>query len=57
MKSLRVVAETRPVRYPVRAEVNRVVKHGRVKWVDDAGGEGRETVRELLLCPRCSTQV
>lgn len=54
IKSLRVVAETRPVRYPVREAVNRVSKKGRLKWVDDAGGEGDETVRELVLCPRCA---
>lgn len=52
----RAVIETRPVKYPVRKEVNRArhPRTGRLIWVDDAGGEGHETVRELALCARCS---
>lgn len=51
---VRVVAETRARLYPVRAEANHVKKRGRLTWIDDAGGEGREIVRELTLCPRCA---
>lgn len=50
---VRVVAETRVRQYPFREKVNAVNKRGRLVWVDDAGGEGREVVRELVLCPRC----
>ena len=52
---LREVVETRVKLYPVRAEVNHVMKRskGRKVWIDDSGGEGREIVRELQLCARC----
>ncbi|MFT3710968.1 MAG: hypothetical protein QM817_25360 [Archangium sp.] len=52
----RVVVETRPVTYPFRKEVNRArnPKNGKLVWVDDEGGEGHETVRELALCARCA---
>jgi hypothetical protein len=50
----RAVVETRPVRYPRRERVNRARdKRGRLVWLDDEGGEGRETVKELALCARC----
>jgi hypothetical protein len=52
----RVVVETRPVTYPFRKEVNRArhPRSGRLIWVDDEGGEGHETVRELVMCARCA---
>lgn len=53
MSPRRVVVETRTVMYPFRKEVNRAHKRGRLVWLDDAGGEGRETVREMNLCARC----
>ena len=54
---LREVVETRVKLYPVREEVNRVKNKRKNKyvWVDDAGGEGREIVRELRLCARCKS--
>lgn len=52
---LRAVAETRVKLYPVRERANHVMKRGKRVWVDDAGGEGREIVRELALCARCHT--
>lgn len=51
---LREVVETRVMLYPVREKANHVRKRGKLVWVDDAGGEGREIVRELSLCARCS---
>ncbi|MBL8912356.1 MAG: hypothetical protein JNM17_16815 [Archangium sp.] len=53
----RTVVETRPVKYPVREKVNRArhPRTGRIIFVDDHGGEGHETVRELALCARCAT--
>ena len=50
---LRAVTETRVKLYPVREAANHVMKRGKLVWVDDAGGEGREIVRELALCARC----
>lgn len=52
---LREVVETRVKLYPVREKANHVMKRGKLVWVDDAGGEGREIVRELSLCARCRT--
>lgn len=49
----REVVETRVKSYPVREDANRVMKRGKRVWVDDAGGEGREIVRELSVCLRC----
>ena len=53
---LREVVETRVKLYPLRKEVNHVKKRGKLVWVDDAGGEGREIVRELSLCARCKLE-
>ena len=50
---VRTVEETRVKLYPLRKEAFRVMKKGKLVWVDDAGGEGREIVRELRLCARC----
>lgn len=52
---LREVVETRVKLYPVREKANHVMKRGKLVWVDDAGGEGKEIVRELSLCARCLT--
>ncbi len=49
----REVRETRVKLYPVREKANHVMKRGKLTWVDDAGGEGREIVRELSVCARC----
>lgn len=53
---LRAVEVTRVKLYPVREKAFRVMKRGKLVWVDDAGGEGREIVRELVLCARCHAQ-
>jgi hypothetical protein len=52
---LREVVELRVKLYPVRERANHVMKQskGRLVWIDDAGGEGKEIVRELALCARC----
>jgi hypothetical protein len=54
----RAVAETRVKLYPVRLRANHVMNRqkGKLVWVDDAGGEGKEIVRELALCARCATK-
>lgn len=54
---LREVVETRVKLYPVREKANWVMnrRKNRFVWVDDAGGEGKEVVRELALCARCKT--
>lgn len=53
----REVVETRVKLYPIRKRANYVMKQlkGKMMWIDDAGGEGREIVRELSLCARCLT--
>lgn len=54
----RVAVRMRPASYPVRSEVNRVVRlvNGRhkAKYTDDPGGTGAEVVREVIACPRCA---
>jgi hypothetical protein len=55
----RLVVETRPRKYPFRREANLVVRlndNGKKKEyrIDDPGGAGRETVRELVVCPSCA---
>ena len=54
---LREVVETRVKLYPVREKANWVMnrRKNKYEWVDDAGGEGKEIVRELALCARCKT--
>ena len=53
----REVVETRVKLYPVREAANLVWNSRKRKlvWIDDAGGEGREIVRELALCARCKS--
>jgi hypothetical protein len=53
-KAYRIVLETRFRRYPARADVNRVVKEGKVHYTNDPGGQGREIVHEALVCPDCA---
>ena len=51
-----VVVETRPRVYPWREEAQRAVfRGGRLHKPkhDDAGGRGRETIREIRVCPPC----
>jgi len=50
---LRKVTLSRPVRYPERPDVNRRIVKGRIRWSDDPGGFGVETVREVLVCKPC----
>jgi hypothetical protein len=48
-----VVVERREHRHPARKEVNRVMKRGREKVVDDPGGVGMQIVREQRVCLAC----
>jgi hypothetical protein len=52
----RVVIETRYKRYPVRPKAWRVKHEGKIKFMDDPGGEGYEIAREVLVCPACAAQ-
>jgi len=54
----KVVIETRPVRYPFRKEIQACWKFddkGRYRYMktNDAGGMGRECVKEVIVCPDC----
>ena len=51
--SLREVVVTRAKSYPHRNKVNRIRIEGKVRLWDDPGGEGREIVREITVCPDC----
>jgi hypothetical protein len=55
----RIVVETRAVKHPKRAEVHWHPPRagGKGKWVDDPGGEGTQTVRELRACEQCAAKV
>jgi hypothetical protein len=52
------VVRTRTVRYPFRADVNRVVKlvngKRKVTRTDDPGGTGSAILTERLACPQCA---
>lgn len=51
----RVVIETRLKRYPLREKVHKKInKEGKLVYVDDPGGIGYETVREIIVCPDCA---
>jgi hypothetical protein len=56
VESHRVVVETREVQYPFRNGANRPApwKSTKNERIDDRGGRGRETVREVIACPRCA---
>lgn len=55
----RVVVETRRVDYPYREKVHWHPPKGgeKGKWVDDPGGTGVETVRELDVCAECAARL
>jgi hypothetical protein len=60
--SVRVAVATRGKSYPYRPGANRVVRPDangkpKVKFIDDAGGVGREAVREVVACPGCAARV
>jgi hypothetical protein len=56
----RLVAETRPTRYPFRNQVNRVVRlvngKRKIQYTDDPGGEGQCILREVNACPACASR-
>ncbi len=56
----RLVVRTRPVKYPCRREVNRVVRlvkgKRKERLTDDPGGSGQTIVREVLACPACAAR-
>jgi hypothetical protein len=56
----RVVTHQRRVVYPFRSKVNIVRELGengrrRERFTDDPGGEGLETVREVVACASCAS--
>ncbi|MBX3451357.1 MAG: hypothetical protein KF777_17450 [Planctomycetaceae bacterium] len=57
-KAHRLTVETRPKIYPLRKEVHRHAwtdyeRRYHSSWLDDPGGRGRETVREIVVCQAC----
>jgi hypothetical protein len=52
--ALRIAVETRVRHYPTRPKAHPVRRQNKIEWVDDAGGEGVEIVREALACPACA---
>ena len=60
-KSVRVVACVRKVNYPFRENVHRLRRPNhrgipKIKFVNDPGGSGHETVQEIIVCPSCAGQ-
>jgi hypothetical protein len=52
----RQVVRWRPRSYPVRPEAyRRRSPAGKMVWVADPGGEGREIAAERQVCPRCTS--
>jgi hypothetical protein len=50
--------QTRQKIYPLRKEVHRYARTDyerryHLNWLDDPGGRGRETVREIVVCETC----
>jgi hypothetical protein len=59
--SSRVVVESRTKSYPIRSRANRVIQldaNGKKKVVhiDDPGGVGEQTVREIVVCSDCAAR-
>ena len=59
VKAARLVVERRERSYPRRVGVHPLVvinEKGNKKTIllDDPGGEGHETVREIIVCPSCT---
>ncbi len=52
----RVVIEARPRQYPRRADANPKSRKRKSGRADDPGGTGRETVREITVCPACAAR-
>lgn len=57
----RVVLATRPRKYPFRSRANRIVRLNengkrKEKFIDDPGGAGRESAREVIACPACAAR-
>ena len=55
----RLVLKSRTKMYPYRSRANVVVVHEPPKkpkkeYRDDPGGEGEETVNEVIVCPSCA---
>ena len=55
--SHRLVAESRPVSYPFRADANVYRADKKEQLRDDRGGSGFEIVRELTVCTVCSEKI
>jgi len=49
-----VTIETREVTYPYRKDANVRKIGGKIDKKPDKGGHGRETVKEVALCPECA---
>jgi hypothetical protein len=59
--SHRIVLKQRDKKYPYRSRANMVVvfeppKKKKKEYRDDPGGEGREIVREAIVCPACAAR-
>ncbi len=57
-----LVLKRRSKKYPYRSRANVVVrkhttdKKPKKEYRDDPGGEGQETVQEVIACPACAAQ-
>jgi hypothetical protein len=56
-----MVVKQRSKKYPYRSRANVVVVHEsfrkpKTEYRDDPGGEGREIVKEVKVCPACATR-
>ncbi len=54
----KLVVEVRRVEYPRRKKVHwhPQADDPKDRWVDDPGGVGVETVREVRVCPECAAR-
>ncbi|MBI1918419.1 MAG: hypothetical protein HYS12_27325 [Planctomycetes bacterium] len=57
----RLVLATRPRKYPFRRDANCIVRLNekgkrKEKFIDDPGGAGYESAREVLACPACAAR-
>lgn len=55
-KATRLTVETRQATYPYREDAHKYMDlEGKEIIKDDPGGTGNEIVKEVLVCPPCST--
>jgi hypothetical protein len=51
--SFRKVIETREKIYPQRENAFKIIREGKVFFLNDEGGVGHEIVREITVCQNC----